>query len=283
MSDDGSPQPGTSRSDARSEIVAGLDPSEGRDLYGRDPIAYAAGRPEYPERVWEVLESRCMLRSGSRVVEIGPGTGLVTRRLLSEGAQVTGVEPNAAMAAYLQHTLDHDTLGVVVRTFEDADLGENAFDLAVAATSFHWVDQRLGTEKLRRVVQPGGWVSIWWTLFEDPTRPDEFTNEVANLLGDSPSSIGEPGRVPFQLDQIARRSDLQRAGFVDVNGELIRSDAEMDASQLRALYATMAIVLRRPPSEQNDVLDALEVLVRDGYGGRVKRSFVTALYTAQNP
>lgn len=281
-SDDNRQEP-VSPSGHPSEIVAGLNPSEGRNLYGQDPAAYDVGRPEYPERVWEVLETRCNLRAGSRVVEIGPGTGLVTRRLLSMGAEVTGVEPNAAMAAYLQQTVDHNGLGVVIAPFEDAHLAENAFDLAVAATSIHWVDQRVGTEKLRRVVRPGGWVSIWWMLFEDPTRPDEFTKEAAILLGGSASSILEPDRAPFQLDEIARRADLQRAGFVDIDSELIHSEVDMDAARVRALYATMAIILRRPAREQTRVLDALEELVREEYRGRVKRSFVTALYTARNP
>jgi SAM-dependent methyltransferase len=283
MSSDHSRQQPVPRSGQPSEIAAGLNPSEGRDLYGQDPAAYQVGRPEYPERVWEVLETRCNLRAGSRVVEIGPGTGLVTRRLLSTGAEVTGIEPNPAMAAYLQQTLDHNSMRVVIAPFEHAHLAENAFDLAVAATSFHWVDQRVGTEKLRRVVRPGGWVSLWWMLFEDPTRPDDFTKEAETLLGGSPSSILEPGNTPFQLDEIARRSDLQRAGFIDVDSELIHSEADMDASRLRALYATMAIILRRPPSEQTRALDALEALVTEEYGGRVKRSFVTALYTARNP
>ena len=283
MSSDDSHDKGPSRLRWPSEIVAGLDPSEGRDLYGQDPAAYAAGRPDYPEHVWDVLEARCNLGAGSRVVEIGPGTGLVTGRMLSTGAEVTGVEPNAAMAEYLRQTLNHNSMRVVIGSFEEADLAENAFDLAVAATSFHWVDQRVGTEKLRRVLRPGGWVSIWWMLFEDPTRPDDFTKKAETLLGGSPSSILEPDRPPFQLDELARRSDLHRAGFVDVNSELIHSEADMDASQLRALYATMAIILRRPKTEQTRVLDALELLMTEEYGGRVSRPFITALYTARNP
>jgi len=116
------------------------DPSEGRELYGRDPGAYDLGRPQYPERVWQVLESRCGLRAHSRVVEIGPGTGLVTRRLLATGAEVTAVEPNASMVAYLEEQLGGPSLAVVHAPFEDVRVGEGVFYLAVAATSFHWVD-----------------------------------------------------------------------------------------------------------------------------------------------
>jgi len=186
------------------------------------------------------------------------------------------------MAAYLRQTHGDDNMDVIVASFEDAPLAENAFDIAVAATSFHWVDQRAGTKKLRRVLRPGGWVAIWWMLFEDPTNPDDFTRAAETILGDSPNSLVEPEVPPFQLDEIARRSDLRRAGFVDVESELIHSEMDMDADEVRALYATMAIILRRPVEAQTAALDALHALVRREFGGRVKRSFVTALYTARN-
>ena len=118
-----------------------LEPTEGRQLYGQDPVAYALGRPDYPERAYELLASRCGLAGATRVIEVGPGTGLVTRRLLGAGAHVTGIEPNTAMSAYLGRTIADPRLDVIVDAFEDVDLSPDSFDLAVAATSFHWVSQ----------------------------------------------------------------------------------------------------------------------------------------------
>jgi SAM-dependent methyltransferase len=260
-----------------------LDPSEGRRLYGQDPDAYQAGRPQYPDRVYEVLVDRCGLSDGSRVVEIGPGTGLVTARLLVAGATVTAVEANAAMAEYLAERLAGPDLDIVQATFEEAPLVEGGFDLAVAATSFHWVDQRAGAQKLRRVLVGGGWAAIWWMLFEDPVEPDEFSVAAEKVVTFSPGTMAGSGRLPFQIDEVARRSYLADAGFVDVQSELIRSTVVMDASQIRALYATMAIILRRPAGEQMALLDAIEELVGEEFGGRVERKFVTGLYTARNP
>jgi hypothetical protein len=45
----------------------------------------------------------------------------------------------------------------------------------------------------------------------------------------------------------------------------------------------MATVIRRPPSEQQVLLDQIEVLATDTFGGRVERNFVTALYTGRCP
>ena len=258
------------------------DPREGRLLYGADPAAYDVGRPAYPGRVYELLVAPGGLGPGCRVVEIGPGTGLVTRHLLESGGRVTAVEANGQMASYLRANVAAPGLDVVAEAFEDAVLPVAAFDLAVAATSFHWVPQPAGWDKLRRIVRPGGWVAIWWMLFEDPASPDEFSRAAEQALGDSPTAAA-PGRLPFQIDVASRRADLEAAGFAGVRAELIRSAAWLDAAQVRALYATLAIVLRRPAAEQAAVLDRLEHLVADRFGGQVERRFLTAIYLGRNP
>ncbi len=78
--------------------------------------------------------------------------------------------------------------------------------------------------------------------------------------------------------------DLQQwGGFEDVESEIIKRPAVLDAGQVRALYASVATVLRLEPDEQRIVLDGLEALVRDTFGGQIERVFVTALYTGRRP
>ena len=143
------------------ERPVGLDRAEGRRLYGRDPSGYDAGRPDYPSGLYDVLEDRCRARADARVLEIGPGTGRVTRRLLALGAKVTAVEPNADIASWLADRLTSPDLQVIVAPFEDAGLPTASFDLAVAATSFHWVQPDPGLVELRRVLRPGAWLALW--------------------------------------------------------------------------------------------------------------------------
>ena len=123
---------------------------------------------------------------------------------------------------------------------------------------------------------------MWWMLFEDLSAPDEFDRAVRALLGASPSGA-EPGRPPFQLDERARLGELRHAGFVQATSETLRSQQRLDPAQVVALYATMAILLRRPEDQQARLLDTLEGIVANQFGGEVTRTFVTALYTARNP
>lgn len=259
-----------------------LDTSEGRQLYGVDPRGYSAGRPDYPDDVFEVLVS-AGLGPRCRVLEVGPGTGLVTRHLLDAGANVTAVEANEDMAAHLRDECVGRPLTIVRAPFEEANLEPSVFDLAVAATSFHWVAQPAGWRNLVRALRPGARAIIWWMLFEDPTALDEFDFVSQQLLGGSPSLCEPNGPVPFQMDVESRTADFAGAGFVEVQGQFVRKTYGLNAEQVRNLYSTMAIVLRKPEPEQAKVLSEIEQLVLDRFGGQVERTFLTALYQGRKP
>jgi 16S rRNA A1518/A1519 N6-dimethyltransferase RsmA/KsgA/DIM1 with predicted DNA glycosylase/AP lyase activity len=114
-----------------------IDRKEGRRLFGSDPAAYDRARPGHAERVYELLVERCGLGPGTAVLEIGPGTGHATRRLLELGADpLVTVEPDPALAEYLT-TVTDDRPRVLIAPLEEADLPVAAFQLAVAASSFH--------------------------------------------------------------------------------------------------------------------------------------------------
>jgi SAM-dependent methyltransferase len=260
----------------------GLERGEGRDLYGTDPAGYDAGRPEYPPQLYDVLTHRCGLGPGTSTLEIGPGTGRVTRQLLAAGASVTAVEPNAGMAAWLRDAFTSEPLRVVQAPLEDAVLDEAAFDLAVAGTSIHWVDPDAAAGQLRRALRRGGSLALWWMLFEDPWRPDAFDEALPTIFG-SPASVRSARGLPFQVEEELICGQLRAAGVADVESQMIRSHHVLDTSQLRDLYATTAVILRRPPQEQARVLEAMVRMIEDEFQGRVARTFVTALYTGRNP
>ena len=215
-------------------------------------------------------------------MEIGPGTGLATQCLRSLGAAVMSIEPNPNLATFVRRALPDTDLQVEVASLEDAQIPDGAFDLAVGANSFHWVDPSVGPQRLLRALRPSGWIAIWWMLFEDPTKLDDFDRAIETVLGPSQSII-DPGPNSLQIETEAQCAHLREAGFVDVRSQIIRSVHTLDGTAIRALYATMTIVLQRPEPERTPALDALDALVKRDFDDQVTRTFVTALYTAQAP
>ncbi len=248
-----------------------------RRAYGANVDGYQEGRPDYPQRVYEVLRSTCGVRAGSRVLEIGPGSGLVTRHLVALGAQVVAVEPDQGFAGYLSRTIPEAQ--VVRAPFEEADVGE-AFDAVVAATSFHWLEQPVALRRLGGVLRPGGWAAIWWTVFSDPYREDPLLTEATALLGFEPGN--QRAGTAFQLDTSARCEDLRRgAGLADVACELIACDLAMSADQVRALFGSMIAIRQLPGEQRRHVLDTVTNLVNDRFAGISIRPHLTAMYVGR--
>jgi SAM-dependent methyltransferase len=258
---------------------------EGRRLFGSDPAAYEAARPGHAERVYQVLVERCGLAQGARVLEVGPGTGQATRRLLALGASpLLALEPDPALAAHLRESLGA-RVEIRETTLEDADLAVAAYDLAAAASSFHWVDEDIGLARIAAALRPGAWFAMWWTLFGDAEAPDAFISATSPLLEDLQSSptAGEAGRPPYARDRDARVAALERAGFEAIEHELLRWSASWDTDGIRALYGTFSPIARVEESRRAEILDEIARIAREDFGGRVERTLVTSLYTARRP
>ncbi len=264
--------------------MARIDRREGRQLFGYDPASYDLARPGHPEQVYEILETRCGLRRDTRILEVGPGTGQATRRLLGREDALVLVEPNVRLADHLEKTLG-DEVAVLRSALEQALLPRESFDLAVAASSFHWVDEAAGLAAIHAALRPGGWAALWWTLFGEGSAPDAFICATTPLLEglDSSPTKGTSGRPAHALDVDARVAALQAAGFVDVEHELVRWEASWDAAGIRALYGSFSPILRLEEGERARLLDEIEHIATRDFGGRVQRVLTTSLYTARKP
>ena len=262
-----------------------IDRTEGRRLFGSDPAAYDSARPGHAQRVYEILIERCGLDQGTRTLEVGPGTGQATRRLLELGANpLVAIEPDSALAAYLEKRLD-GRVDVRVVALEDVDLPANEFDLAVAASSFHWVEESLGLGKIFAALQPGGWFAMWWTLFGEGGDADPFIAATSPLLTDllaSPTR-GMEGRPPHALDTEARLAALEAEGFDIADHELVTWNASWDTVGVRALYGTFSPIARLDDARKKKILDGVARIGELDFGGRVDRRLRTSLFTAQRP
>ena len=183
--------------------MAKIPLSDGRNFFGNDPLAYANARPDYPDELYERLRTRCIPGPGTSVFEIGAGTGLATRRLVALGvAKLWVIEPDPRLADFLRATISSPLLQIDQIAFEDAELPEAEFGLGVAATSFHWLEQKDALAKVYRSLRTGGWWAMWWTHF-GACEPDAFQLATDHLFigtQDSPSGGGKQ-TLPFALDQ----------------------------------------------------------------------------------
>jgi SAM-dependent methyltransferase len=263
-----------------------IDRREGQRAFGHNPEGYHNARPTYPDKVFEILQQRCGLRPGSRTFEIGAGTGLCTRRLIELGASpLVVIEPDERLASFLTGTLGSAAaIDVRITTFEAADLLLDWFDLGTSASAFHWVDEKTSLSKIARILRPCGWWAMWWNLFFDGSRTDEFHKATRILFDDlehSPSR-GLDGHPSFALDTHARIANLRAANaFENVEVNIIPWTAAFDTQRIIRLYATFSPISRLNAGKRERLLDDLGMIADKQFGGRVELNVTTPIYTAQ--
>jgi SAM-dependent methyltransferase len=263
--------------------MARLGRDEGRRLFGLDTAAYERGRPGHPDEVYDVLRERCGLGAGTKVLEIGPGTGQATQRLLELGADpLVAVEPDSALADLLRERFG-GRVEILRSALEDAEV-EQDFALVAAASSVHWVDEAAGLTKVVGALRPGGWIALWWTAFGDRNRTDTFRETIDLLMADLPRAPAEvKDRRPFAHDAESRIAALELAGFEDVLPRRIEWWHAWDTEGIRALFGSFSPVLSLELERREELLDSIAGIAERDFGGQVTMPVVTALYTARKP
>lgn len=124
--------------------------------FGGVADAYERGRPTYPaEAVTWMLGEHPLT-----VLELGAGTGKLTRVLTALGHDVHATDPDEAMLAVLERQVP----GVRTATAgaEEIPLPDRSVDAVVAAQAFHWFDLDRALPEIARVLRPEGRVCLLW-------------------------------------------------------------------------------------------------------------------------
>jgi SAM-dependent methyltransferase len=243
-------------------IVAGLDTAVNE---------YERARPGYPAAAVEHVVDALGLHRGRRVVELGAGTGKLTRELVRSGAEVVAVEPLPGMRDQLQRVLPG--VEILDGTAEAIPLADRSVHAAVAAQAFHWFDAPAALEELGRVLVPGGAFAVVHNR-RDTTTPVQAA--IDDLLAPYYDGIPSWGRhdPPEVLLSSEAFADLQVAEFSHAQ--------RLDAAGLAARVASISFVARMDDRTRNSVLSAVgsvfEMSRRDGV---VDLHYVTEVRTVR--
>jgi SAM-dependent methyltransferase len=131
--------------------------------FGQAAERYDRIRPTYPpEALRWALES---VADGSTVVDLGAGTGLLTRVLLGLGYAVVPIEPDAGMRTQL----DAATPGTRARegSAEALPVDDGSLDAVVCGQAYHWFDREKAHPELARAIRPGGVFAPIWNIRDE--------------------------------------------------------------------------------------------------------------------
>jgi SAM-dependent methyltransferase len=261
---------------------------------------YEARRPHYPAALFDDLDALAGLNRGSRVLEIGCGTGIATRDLLARGWLVDAVEPGARMARVARREAGEAALHIDVTSFEAWVPRPGPYELVFSATAIHWVDPEVRWAKPAKLLESGGHLALATNRTLRGGSFDELYDASAGLQRRHAPDMVEEGRSP-ELEQF--RSDLDAAasdigtlwGVADPKGGGAAAGPSFEEPALCTylweqtyskdeavgLLGTYSPYLAIPEGRRNALLGGMGELIDERFGGAVTRRYLSILAVAR--
>jgi ubiquinone/menaquinone biosynthesis C-methylase UbiE len=185
-----------------------------RPLYADDAVAWAAQRLPF-----------------GRVLDLGAGTGKLTRQLLAHGAAVVAVEPGDEMRRMLERVVPGAES--LAGSAEAIPLPDESVDAVVVGQAFHWFRTTEALDEMYRVLRPGGGYALLWNEWNAEVPLMRSLNElVDNLRPDLNQRDERPEWWP-ELERSPRFGALEERAFHHAE----RLSVDMIVDRIRSVSA----------------------------------------------
>ncbi|HEU5160294.1 MAG TPA: class I SAM-dependent methyltransferase [Streptosporangiaceae bacterium] len=206
--------------------------------------SYDRVRPSYPEAAvrWIVGDAPV------RVLDLGAGTGLLSRVLLGLGHEVIAVEPDPRMRARCADATPDAT--VLAGSAEAIPLPDGSVDGVVAGQSYHWFAGTAAHAEIARVLRPGGVFGPLWNL------RDESVEWVARLSALVSREDGSAHQGPLAADAFG-------GAFGPVDGAVFRHARRHTIESLVELVRSRSYVLTAPSARREQIEAGVRALAAE--------------------
>ena len=239
------------------------------DAFGRTAREYELGRPEWPEELLDRVVADLELGREAEVLDLGAGTGKLTRALVQRFARVVAVEPDDAMREVLEELVP--AADSRAGSAEAIPLGDGEVDAVFCAEAFHWFASAETVAEIARVLRPRGALVLLFNIFTGEREPS-LSAEAEAVLDEAFARGGEAGGGKVL-------SELWREPLAPVFEELREDELEWQHGTDRdgwiASILSVSSIAHQPDEDRLALADRLRELVPPG---DVRRRFRTLAY-----
>ncbi len=222
--------------------------------FGSRAEMYETARPGYPPEAVAWLVEKSGIGPHSEVIDVGAGTGKLTRLLSATGAHLTAIDPLAEMLAVLSRAVPGTP--IVQAAAEDLPLADGSVDAITCAQAFHWFDAERAWTEFHRVLRPGGAVGLIWNARQ--RSEEEWLTRVWEVIDgtetSAPWSIHTDGSFvtselfgPFETATFHHRVETTRQSMIDRVATVAHVAALPEDRRARVLDQVAELIPRTGP------------------------------------
>jgi ubiquinone/menaquinone biosynthesis C-methylase UbiE len=229
------------------------------DAFGNSAREYELGRPEWPPELIDRVARELALGPDATMLDLGAGTGKLTRDLVSRFARVIAVEPDQAMRAVLEDVVpDADAHA---GSAEAIPLPDDSVDAVFTAEAFHWYASDESVGEIVRVLRRRGGLAIFWNVDFGAPEP-VMSEEVDRVLDAAFEQGGAPG-----IDNVLSgfwREPLANAPFEPLQEAEVERTVTRTRDQWLANMLSVSSIAALPDADREELAERLRELVPDG-------------------
>ena len=224
------------------------------DAFGRTAREYELGRPEWPEELLDRVAAEAGLAPDAEVLDLGAGTGKLTRLLVPRFGRVAAVEPDDAMRAVLEEVVPGAE--AIAGHGEAIPLADEGVDAVFSAEAFHWFATDEVVAEIVRVLRPGGALVIFWNY---PLAYDDMGTEAEAVIEAAFERGGAPG-----LGRVLSgewRRPLESGAFEELHEVALERDLSRSRDQWIANMLSVSSIAHQPHEDREAFASRLRELV----------------------
>jgi ubiquinone/menaquinone biosynthesis C-methylase UbiE len=215
---------------------------------------YERTRPGYSDEALAWVAQRLPLK---RVLDLGAGTGKLTRQLVALGADVVAVEPGDAMRAVLERVVPEAE--ALAGSAESIPLPDESVDVVTVAQAFHWFRPEEALAEIHRVLRPGGGCALISNDRDDDDPLVHALNVILHRLRPEGTHEGDEAFAAIEATPLFTRLEKRQFPHSD----------RLDVDEIVGLMTSISAVAAAPP----DVRASVEAEVRALVPGSAKVDF----------
>ena len=219
---------------------------------------YELGRPGYPEELLGWIGQWGHLQTGCTVVDLGAGTGKLTRVLVKSDANIIAIEPLEGMRQEFARLLPDTEL--LDATAEAIPLPDSSVHMVTCGQSFRWFATDEALEEIARVLCPGGELVLAFNSYDDSKPIQRRLTEIQRVAADE-TIEDKPGAS-------WREVLLGNANFKLIGEVTLANEHIVDRAGLLGRLRSSSQFARLPSVRQDELIAGLEGML-EGEGERV--------------
>ena len=223
------------------------DPARSFDLVAEE---YERTRPGYPPELLDHVP----LSHDADVLDLGAGTGKLTRVLVRRYAHVSAVEPLDGMRSILERVVPE--ADALPGSAERIPLDDASVDAVFVAQAFHWFDHDRAVPEIARVLRRGGVLCLVWNG-PDESRPSPLPADFLAYLDELRASAEFHGQPEW-------RELISLGPFGEAHEAKVPHDHVLDRTGLLDNARSVSWIASRPDAEREAVLARLGSLLPEG-------------------